>query len=289
MIRKQYATPTAERAGLSRMRLFLVVLFCVACATIACGSDDRAGSPGGLSLSLTGPSTCETPTGGGHREFWGVAEVAIDWKVTGGEEPYTLTIDGEAEDAVGRYDKAEGTASVSCALDFTDSFIHVAGDNRTRRYRSPPLVESGVKTIRAVVTDAAGARAEASIDVYVILALKGRTEPFRHGETYRLHGVLLTVPDDTFVVLDNLEDHVGATNILALIVLEDENGSAADDSSWLAFIILERTEGGMVERRRSVASDFADELEPLLDQLVASIGQLPAQLRQADSGSTDMD
>ena len=281
--------PTNERAILSRMWLFLLVLFCVACAVIACSSDDRAGSPGGLSLSLTGPPTCETPTGGGHREYWGVAEVAIDWKVTGGEEPYTLTIDGEAEDAAGRYDEAEGTASVSCALEFTDSFIHVAGDDRTRRYRSPPLVDSGVKTIRVVVTDATGESVEASIDVYVILALKGRTEPFRDGETYRLHGVLLTVPDDTFMVLDNLEDHVGATNLFALIIVEDENGSAADDSSWLAFIILEQKEGGTVERSRSVASDFADELEPKLDRLVASIGQLPAQHRQGDAGSTDLD
>lgn len=271
------------------MWLFLVVLFCVACAVIACSSDDRAGSRGGLSLSLTGPPTCETPTGGGHREYWGVAEVAIDWKVTGGEEPYTLTIDGEPEDAAGRYDEAEGTASVSCALEFTDSFIHAVGDDRTRRYRSPPLVDSGVKTIRAVVTDATGESVEASIDVYMILALKGRTEPFRHGETYRLHGVLLTVPDDTFMVLDNLEDHVGATNLFALIIVEDENGSAADDSSWLAFIILEQKEGGTVERSRSVASDFADELEPKLDRLVASIGQLPAQHRQGDTGSADMD
>lgn len=281
--------PSTARAGRSRIRLFLVVLFCLACAIIACSSDDRAGSPGGLSLSLTGPSTCETTAGGGHREFWGVAEVAIDWNVTGGEEPYTLTIDGETEDAAGRYDGAEGTASVSCALEFSDSFIHVAGNDRTRRYRSPPLVDSGVKTIRAVVTDATGASAEAFIDVYVILALKGRAEPFRHGETYRLHGLLLTVPDDTIFVLDNLEDNVGATNIFALIILEDENGSAADDSSWLAFIVLEQTEGGTVERGRSVASDFADELEPILDQLVASFGQLPAQLRQGDSEGNDSD
>jgi len=149
----------------------------------------EGGTPEPLTLTLTATSQiCETEQAieyGGARQWedeegnwqierysdgWdNVSETPVTWAVSGGTPPYTLTIDGETRDEEQTYAGASGTASVSCALEFGETFIH---DNEQRRnYRTQPEVDSGLKTIRATATDSVGATADASVDVYVILEL----------------------------------------------------------------------------------------------------------------------
>ncbi len=166
-----------------------------------------------LTLTLGAPRFCETQRGHGsfyarvyqddegnwHSETyslgWGsVAETPVTWSVSGGVEPYTLVIDGEARDAEQTYAGADGTATVSCAQQIGETFID-HGDG-IRRYRTRPEIDSGVKTIRATVTDGAGAAAQASVEMYVILELGGSGDILERGKTYRVFGHLITAPAD---------------------------------------------------------------------------------------------
>ena len=124
-----------------------------------------------------------------------MAETPVTWSVSGGAAPYTLQIDGEGRDAAGAYAGATGTASVSCALRSSGVFFPHPLDEEHRRYRTEPEVDSGLKAIRAVVTDGSGATAEASVEVYVILELGGSGSILERGKTYRVFGLLLTAPE----------------------------------------------------------------------------------------------
>lgn len=147
-----------------------------------------------LTLTLSAAEICETTPAQGYSgaamvwneetQDWGVksyktgyddvGETAVTWSVGGGTAPYTLVIDGEKRDAEQTYAGPNGTASVSCAMQLGETFIT---DDGSRRHRTEPEVDSGLKTIRATVTDGAGATAEASVDVYVILELPLRQHP----------------------------------------------------------------------------------------------------------------
>ena len=147
-----------------------------------------------------------------------MAETPVTWSVSGGAAPYTLQIDGEGRDAAGAYAGASGTASVSCALRSSGVFFPHPLDEEHRRYRTEPEVDSGLKTIRAVVTDGSGATAEASIAVYVILAVGSSGDILQGGETYRVLGTLLTVPEGV--------DH------LILGGMVESDGGARLPSAW---------------------------------------------------------
>ena len=178
------------------------------------GDDEEAdgeGDAGPLTLTLSAAEICETTPAQGYSgaamvwneetQDWGVksyktgyddvGETAVTWSVGGGTAPYTLVIDGETRDAEQTYVGPNGTASVSCAMQLGETFIT---DDGSRRYRTEPEVDSGLKTIRATVTDGAGATAEASVDVYVILELPGSRSILKRGKTYRVFGRLITAP-----------------------------------------------------------------------------------------------
>ena len=196
-----------------RAALLLAVAALAAAAVYFGAREVTRGQTNPLTLTLTATSQiCETEQAieyGGARQWededgnwqierysdgWdNVSETPVTWAVSGGTPPYTLMIDGETRDEEQTYAGASGTASVSCALRFGETFIY---DEDGRRYRTEPEVDSGLKAIRATVTDSAGATADASVNVHVILKLPGSDSILKRGKTYRVFGHLITAPAD---------------------------------------------------------------------------------------------
>lgn len=165
-----------------------------------------------LTLTLTAEAVCETKRGrsfsgsvpaldeddnevGRKDVFTGwalVAETPVRWSVSGGTGPYHLEIDNETRDGSGAYEGPSGTASVSCAPNPGEVFYK--DYDQERRYRADPQIDSGPKTIRATVTDATGATAEASVVIYVILRVEYSPFILGSGKTYSIEGILITVP-----------------------------------------------------------------------------------------------
>ena len=247
-----------------RMRAALplvVVALAAALSASACAGAEP------LTLALSASEICETTS-------WGkVSEKAVTWSVDGGTPPYSLVIDGETRDAEQTYAGSSGTASVSCAMRFGETFI----DDEERRHRTEPEVDSGLKTIRATVTDGAGATAEASVDVYVILALNSSGDILQGGKTYRVMGTLLTVPEalDYVILGGGIEGRGGPW-----IGIGIAGGIAGD--GW----VLVR-QGNLREHSRSTRSaDAGDgavtvapsetELDALIDDLMESVGRMPS-------------
>ncbi len=179
--------------------------------------EEQAQSAEPLTVTLTGPSRCQTTRGQSYgvdeavyddegnyvrtvRSFVGHYEVRqfqVSWTVSGGTGPFKLTIDGASEDEYGPFIGASGQGVTYCATTSVQSFIDGAGD---RALRAVPMIDSGSKTVRAVVTDANGRTAEASTEVYVILRVDGTLDEheneqvLRRGQTYRVAGHLITAP-----------------------------------------------------------------------------------------------
>ena len=250
--------------------------------------------PAPLALTLSAPTICETlpaqeyagarsyqdEEGNWHVErtssgWTGVNEVRVTWTASGGAAPYTLQIDGEPRDVDGAYAGASGTASVSCALRSSGVFFPHPLDEEHRRYRTEPEVDSGLKTIRAVVTDGSGATAEASIAVYVILAVGGSGDILQSGETYRVLGTLLTVPEGV--------DHL----ILGGMVESDGGGAPTfglgiAGGGWVSLRVGDLTEEARSTRApgseggSAVRGAGETALDARIDELVESVGQLPS-------------
>ena len=163
-----------------------------------------------LMLTLSAPEICEAqhPSGGAEHglewneekqawddveadAWWGWGNegtVEVVWAASGGGGAYTVTIAGEV------YTGASGTAEVSCAL--RHGPVRERGRHgRTYDNEDKPFVDSGLKTITATVTDGTGASAEATADVYVILSPEDGEHVLQSGETYRIRGWLVTVPE----------------------------------------------------------------------------------------------
>ena len=273
---------------------------------------DGEGDAGPLTLTLSAPEICETTPAQGYSgaamvwneetQDWGVksyktgyddvGETAVTWSVGGGTAPYTLVIDGEKRDAEQTYAGPSGTASVSCAMQLGETFIT---DDGSRRHRTEPEVDSGLKTIRATVTDGAGATAEASVDVYVILRIAGSGRILESGKTYRVHRFLVTVPDGMTLVTGTkiteedgpwiALDVVGAERQtwiwLATATGEDggryffhpSRGHVKTDGSW--YRTYDDLAKGLEPERMEV-SDEIRRIDALFDELVESINRVPA-------------
>ena len=171
---------------------------------------DGEGDAEPLVLTLSAPEICEAQHPSGAWEhglewneekqawddveadaWWGWGNegtVEVVWAASGGGGAYTVTIAGE------EYTGASGTAEVSCAL--RHGPVRERGRHgRTYDNEDKPFVDSGLKTITATVTDGTGARAEATADVYVILSPEDGEHVLQSGETYRIRGWLVTVPE----------------------------------------------------------------------------------------------
>ena len=177
--------------------------------------DEESDDAEPLTLRLSAPLICEArypKKGGGDGEAWWYWESAgtteVSWTASGGDGSYTVTIIGET------YTGATGTAEVSCAMEHGPVSTHPEW-GRIHAADDMPLVDSGRKTINATVADGSGATATSSVDVYSLLNRDFGIGPKRDrdgsvmrdqngsvlydeilegGKTYRIDGILMTVP-----------------------------------------------------------------------------------------------
>ena len=260
------------------------------------GSEPVGGQTEPLTLTLSAPQICETTPARGYADsvlqqdadgnwtkrvsvfagWFGVAEVDVAWTISGGTEPYRITVDGETRDPAHEYVGASGTASVSCAMTSgAEAFI----DGTWHGYKEQPEVDSGVKTIVATVTDATGATAEGSVDVYVILELGSAGDRLEAGKTYRVFGEIISVPT-------GIELEIGA--LVASDFGEDEGGESVSlhvvgGSASIHLNTHDLSEAGRHIRDGDVL--LYDRQDPTgrwsglhakLDELVASVGRAPS-------------
>ena len=276
--------------------------------------DDGEATAEPLTLTLSAPQICEAqhPRGGwahglaydedGNRQdivadawwYWGAeGTVEAAWAVSGGDGSYTVTIAGEA------YTGASGTAEVSCALQHGPVIDHPE-HGRTYADDDKPLVDSGLKTIRATVTDSTGATAEATADVYVILVLEDSDHVMKSGETYRVRGWLVTVPDGIDIDSHRGVEEVTCVNIRAdgtvdkSINCEDSFHLAWTAPEYYAYLSLGMTSGeesgrtiwwldnvdASDESAVAAARALYREVDAKLSDLAASVGQPPKFARE---------
>ncbi len=251
-----------------------------------------------LTLTLTGPGRCTTTRGqsygvdeavyddeGNHvrteRRFVGHYEVrqfSVSWSVSGGDGPYALKIDGAAEDESGPFTGANGQGMAYCTNTTVPSFVDDAGD---RALRANPMIDSGTKTVRAVVTDANGRTAESTINVYVIPSIGDGGAPLSAGETYRVNGHLLTIPDGVRASIGGQGEEVcegqrceawfdinlEGDDFLASTTFGAQTGREIPNGRWIQ--LKDGARGG------SEAEGRRQEIDRLLDELSDSAGVEP--------------
>ena len=223
--------------------------------------------------------------------WWGIPSVPVRWQVSGGQEPYTLVIDHESADRDGDYEGASGTAQVGCAdASVGTSFWPEEG----RLYDVDPEVDSGWKTVRAVVTDANGDTAEATVDFYVI---RTDADLLRRGQTYRVwNDHLVTAPSAHDVALaspseiecpENAPNDYRCEPSFGFLLLPD--GHQDDWTTAIAQVNLYVTDGTEESRWRKLddgtwievtaavqaASDANDPILAALDEIANSVGDPP--------------
>ena len=270
-----------------------VVVFCG--SALGLGGEPAVGDAQPLTLTLSAPPTCETLPAAEAlrgeydengelvaRAFGWVnpGDLSIGWSVSGGTAPYRLTIDGQTRD--GWHGKPfaapSGTGVVSCGRTqdeavFVDEddfggVLLIDGEPRVwRHHREKPDVDSGPKTVRATVIDAAGATAEASVEVYVILELGSTGDLLEGGKTYRLDGGWLTVP--TGISLEIGASVLGLAESYDLLVVGAKAGIALDvlDHREISRWLPEDPYYSKTGEKIDLGAKF--------DDLVASAGRLP--------------
>lgn len=243
----------------SRRLLALIALI----AALACGltaEDSAHAEDGPLTITLKGPAVCETDA-----EFTDldIGAVPIAWTVNGGSPPYEVLINGEL------FTTNSGAVDVACGR------LHGGHD----RYR----ITSGLVTVQAAVTDAAGRSAAALHDLYGLRVIRGQDGGpswLAGGETFRLHGLLLTLPDawsptlgqylsdDCSVPAENCGDRfqLGGMWINRWTGTEYSR-SFRDPSRGIYLVIRPGDDAEIPVRFQQPNEDY--------DQLVASIGEPP--------------
>ena len=163
-----------------------------------------------------------------------------------------------------------------------------------RLYAVNPQVDSGWKTVRAVVTDANGNTTEATVDFYVI---RTDAEILRRGQTYRVwNDHLVTAPSSHDVGLTSVSEvecpedapadyrcepsfgfvlfpdgHQGDwTTVFAVVnfylsdLTEESRWRKLDDGSWVE----------ITEEARAASAE-ADPVNAALDEIASSLGDPP--------------
>ena len=256
-----------------------------------------------LTLSLSAPEVCETKAARRYGSSqlrtnedgvrvrqsvtigWNAeVELPVGWQVGGGTPPYTLVIDGETRDVRGAYSGASGRAILGCGASGSNGSFFEERHSVTgiqRFYRTDPQIDSGLQSITAVVTDANGDTAEATVGVYVILDLGTGTtgDILKRGETYRVIGALMTAPGNYEVRVGGIAERECAES--------DPDPRCGDNlidfglvgaDAWIA---LYEDDGQLHSRRPEAdgsggpAGAAGDDLTAAVDSLVESLGKLP--------------
>lgn len=136
---------------------------------------------------------------GGVRQSSGwivAAQMAVQWSVSGGEPPYTLEIGGQSAVPAGEtFSSASGRVTIPCADTSLSWRWGTYTEEGIRYYDSDPEVDSGWHTIEAAVKDANDKKATATAEFYLVYSTGSYMDLLSGGETYRVFGHLLTIPD----------------------------------------------------------------------------------------------
>lgn len=251
----------------------LALVAAVVCGVVV-GGVRAQGDP--LMITLTAPPSCEA-------DFDGrlvTPTLEVEWRVSGGVEPYAIVVDGQL------FEGASSVAFLVCGVWDVDE---------------PDIVDSGAMTILARVTDANGDAAAAVAYTYAIRAVRADggygTWGLRAGQTYRVHGILLTIPDEFnvgFGSYDSEECDIDPSTCNDYFALTGVLGRSVDFS-----IALRRWDGREFRRRVQPVFEVygpipggepATEAElaivhAALDRLAASVGEPPVAPPQAQSVS----
>lgn len=259
----------------SRRLLALIALV----AAFACGlaaEDSAHAEAGPLTITLKGPAVCETDA---DTFYFDIDTVPIAWSVSGGSPPYEVLINGEV------FNQSSGEVNVACGRRRTDYGF--------RR------VTSGITTVQATVADAAGRSASALHDLYGILSVRYKdwSAPGLHsGETYRVHGLLFTVPSGLWLKPGSYLSDDCATR-------DEHCGdrfSLSEGGGWAGYVSIYRWSGE--EHARVLGGEsgrsrvyirkgddvkiprWYEQLNDTYDELIASIGKPPNSYAKVPSG-----
>ncbi|MCY4620106.1 MAG: hypothetical protein OXD50_16360 [Chloroflexi bacterium] len=198
-----------------------------------------------------------------HSSGWvGVATASVRWRVSGGVEPYRLVVDGEA------YRGQRGWGKVSCADASVERRWGTYDQKPERYFAVDPQVDSGWKTVRAVVTDANGQTAEATAKVYVLLSTGDWRHVFKGGETYRIFGRLMTVPEGVNLRIGEHSDEEIGPDTQSFWIEGTEATIFLNDDTY------EEVGRWLPDEGARGAAEGVD-LGVKLDELAESIGRLP--------------
>ena len=315
----RWSRPSASQTNWFAIATAIAVITVVFCSGGLGGSEpaDGEGEAEPLTLTLSAPEICEAShpksfaaqdlEWDAEAEVWrdvffywwswvSSGTMEVGWAVNGGDAPYTVMIAGET------YSGASGTAEVSCALEHGPILDHpqrevqgrLHGDRgewgRIHSFDDKPVVDSGIKTVMATVTDGSGVKAEATAEIYALLS-PGGNHVLRAGETYRVQGWLVTIPDGVEAELGGIQrltcEPIGGDDAHDESVnCEDGFHIVVNGPGYRALLTLGMESGEESDRSRSRqvaldepgASDAVKKLfhaRDALDQLAASVGQSP--------------
>lgn len=257
-------------------------IIAIACAFTAVLFWSAAGADDSLSIVLQTPPSCEAD----YDEGTVAPSLNIEWQVTGGSAPYNAVVDGE------RYEGATGVAKIICGV-----------WSNEERYSYD--VDSGLMTILARVTDSAGDAATAVAYVYAVRVV--RQDYTNHielarGQTYRVHGVLFTMPDEFDAELGDYisancaparsrcDDHFVLSGRMSRELSPTEYASVSYSIALQRWTATEHWRNVWTYRAdRNRAADLMISVNAALDRLVASIGKPRPAPRQAQSASDTTD
>ncbi len=215
-----------------------------------------------LRIILSAPETCEIDADAGAV----APTLQIGWDVRGGIPPYRIHVHGRHQE------EPVGSDLALCGI----------WEGRD--------VGSGQMPILGRVTDATGASASALAYTQAVRVIRADASPneriigLQPGETYLIHGLLLTMPDDRGFGLGPYVAHRCAPGAA---VCGDEFPLYLDGNSYGSTLWLRRWHHD--ESRRVIAEgDDAERINAVFDRLVASIGQAPERPRlSAGLSATD--